>query len=166
MWKLIVQPLNPIPFSYDSIGYLDFFQSIFDVYSKKFFFWKGKLPPVNHLTLDKNQEYLVYSDADQIVWVYRLGLRGAANRKISSSISPIARLPMYGIVRYLRFSFDGRLLCANMNDCRLYSMLLVDPLRADHLDDLARMNSHRQALKLARQGNYSLLIRLSAILEW
>lgn len=115
---------------------------------------------MNHLTLDKKQEYLVYSDADQIVWVYRLTQPPLAARKTTTSsvISPIARLPMYGIVRYLRFSFDGRLLCANMNDCRLYSMLLVDPLRSDHLDNLKRMSSQRHAIKLARQGNPNHLI--------
>lgn len=103
--------------------------------------WKSA--PVNHFTIDRKQEYLAYSDAEQVVWVFRLA---------SDEKKLIARLPMYGKVRSVKFDHDSRFLCANMNDCRLYSMQLVDPLRVEHLDEMKKMETRRHAIKLARQG--------------
>lgn len=116
---------------------------------------EAKLSPVNHFTIDKRQEYLAYSDADQLVWVYRLGNQADQRTIRAGGLSqPIARLPMYSKVRRLKFagSSEERFLCANMNDCRLYSMLLIDPLRSEHLAELEKINSKRAAQKLTRQG--------------
>lgn len=106
---------------------------------------------MNHICLDASQEYLVYSDVDEIVWVYRI-----SSSSNSRQVNPIARLPMYGKVRSLKFSLDSRLICANMNDRRLYSMLLVDPQRDDHLKGLNRLSSRRLAKQQSFEGIFLL----------
>lgn len=96
----------------------------------------GSHANVKMLAIDTNLDYLTFLDEDKLIWLYRV----RDNYRL-------ACLPLYGEARQIKFNLDNRFLCLNMNDRRVFSMLIVDPERKDHLGFVEGLKSRKVDVK-------------------
>jgi hypothetical protein len=80
---------------------------------------------IKNLCIDSNLEYLIFVNHKKIIHVLRL-----------QDLSLIAQMPLYGQPIQIKFNSSNRLLNLSMNDRRLISLLLVDPDRQDHMNQI------------------------------
>jgi hypothetical protein len=73
------------------------------------------------IAIDSTKTYLTFFDNKKYLWLY----------KISTS-NRLACLSLYGIASQIKFTDDNMFVCLNMNDRRIYSLLIVDPEVHEH----------------------------------
>ena len=71
---------------------------------------------VDLITLDAMKEYLMFFDNKKFLWLYRL-----------KDKAKMACLYIYGLANQIKFSSDSKFACLNMNDRRIFTLMLIDP---------------------------------------
>lgn len=89
---------------------------------------------VRNIAIDTNMAYLVFTDAESLVWLYRIG-----------DGQRLACLPMQSQIRGLKFVLDNKYICMNMNDRRLFLMMLIDPNEKKHESRLSELESRNRS---------------------
>ena len=86
------------------------------------------------MNVDSDLEYLVFGDCiEKLIWLYRI-----------RDLERLACLPIYGEINQIKFNADNRFVCLNMNDRRIFTLLIVDPRNPDHSKRIGELPS-RQA---------------------
>ena len=89
---------------------------------------------VENICLDSHIEYLVFNDKNKLLWLFRV-----------KDAKQLACLPLYGYVNQIKFNQDNSYVCLNMNDRRLFNLLIVDPDCDGHKKRIKQLNSRNVA---------------------
>jgi hypothetical protein len=87
---------------------------------------------VESICVNSSLEYFAFFDRKGYLWFYR----------IKDSVR-LAQLPLYGDVYQIQFSKDNRFLCLNMNDRRIFNLLIVDPDQSEHINRIKQLPSRQ-----------------------
>ena len=87
---------------------------------------------IMNLCVDSNIEYLVFNDSNKLLWLFRI-----------KDSKQLACLPLYGFVNQIKFSSDNKYVCLNMNDRRIFNLLIVDPDCEIHKNRIKELNSRK-----------------------
>ena len=89
-------------------------------------------PKIKNLCVDSNMEYIVFNDRNKLLWLFRV-----------RDQKQLGCLPLYGFVKEIKFNKDNRYVCLNMNDRRIFNLLIVDPDCESHKNRIKELNSRK-----------------------
>jgi len=89
-------------------------------------------PKIKNLCVDSNIEYIVFNDRNKLLWLFRI-----------KDAKQLGCLPLYGFVNEIKFNKDNRYVCLNMNDRRIFNLLIVDPDRDEHRNRIKELSSRK-----------------------
>ncbi len=85
---------------------------------------------VKKMCVDARLEYFVLGDDKKLISLYRV-----------KDAQRLAYMPLYGEINQIRYSGDSRFVCLNMNDRRIFSLLIVDPKNPEHAQRIKELPS-------------------------
>jgi hypothetical protein len=89
---------------------------------------------VDCISLDSTKTYLTFFDSRKQLWLF----------KVATS-TRLACLSLYGTVQQLKFTIDNKYVCLNMNDRRIFTLLIVDPNVHEHETRIRNLPSRQVA---------------------
>jgi hypothetical protein len=98
--------------------------------------------PVIKMCIDSNLEYFVYTDANKLIWLYRI----KDGIKLSS-------LSLYAKVLQINFNENNQYVCLGMEDRRLFCLLLVDQKNPSHHNRIKELKSRQTTNKLNQNSS-------------
>ena len=90
---------------------------------------------VKNVCIDSKLEYITFNDKNKLLWLFRV-----------KDSKQLACLPLYGFVNQIKFNKDNKYVCLNMNDRRLFNILVVDPDCDAHKNRIQELASRQELL--------------------